>query len=126
MSAPTFATDSDARELSQGLHVRVVSEPQEHNRNSKAPVRKELTGLTQRWCWDISCLLTFQKGEYLYLWLSFLDEYSRKGVRFEVTGDIQWRIAWHQTGGDTKRYSVYRIGLQHCKAGPGISRPLSG
>ena len=65
MSAPTFATDSDARELSQGLHVRVVSEPQEHNGNSKAPVRKELTGLNQRWCWDISCLLTFQKSEYL-------------------------------------------------------------
>ncbi len=29
ISAPTFATDSHARKLSQGLHVRVVSEPEE-------------------------------------------------------------------------------------------------
>ena len=29
ISAPTFATHSHARKLSQGLHVRVVSEPEE-------------------------------------------------------------------------------------------------
>jgi transposase InsO family protein len=59
-----------------------------HNGNSKAPVRKDLTGPNQRWCWDISYLLTFQKGVYLYLYL-LLDEYSRKV--------IQWRIGWQQT-----------------------------
>jgi putative transposase len=64
-----------------------------HNGNSKAPVRKELTGPNQRWCWDISYLMTFQKGEYLYLYL-LLDEYSRKAV--------QWRIAWHQTAGESR------------------------
>ncbi|MFT4587947.1 MAG: hypothetical protein ACI8QF_002045 [Limisphaerales bacterium] len=40
-----------------------------HKGNPKAPVRKELSGPNQRWCWDISYLLTFQKGEYLYLLL---------------------------------------------------------
>ena len=34
-----------------------------HNGHSKAPVRKELSGPNQRWCWDISYLMTFQKGE---------------------------------------------------------------
>jgi putative transposase len=48
-----------------------------HNGNSKVPVRTELTGPNSRWCWDISYLLTFQKGEYLYLYL-LLDEWSRK------------------------------------------------
>ena len=57
-----------------------------HNGHSKAPVRKELTGPNQRWCWDISYLLTFQKGVYLYL---LLDEWSRKA--------IQWRLRWQQT-----------------------------
>jgi transposase InsO family protein len=59
-----------------------------HNGHSKAPVRKELTGPNQRWCWDISCLMTFQKGVYLYLYL-LLDEWSRKA--------IQWRVSWQQT-----------------------------
>ena len=64
-----------------------------HNGNSKAPVRKDLTGPNQRWCWDISYLLTFQKGEYLYLYL-LLDEYSRKS--------IQWRISWQQTAEESR------------------------
>ena len=55
-----------------------------HNGHSKAPVRKDLTGPNQRWCWDISYLMTHQKGEYLYLYL-LLDEWSRKA--------IQWRVA---------------------------------
>jgi putative transposase len=59
-----------------------------HNGNSKAPVRKVLTGPNQRWCWDISYLMTFEKGVYLYLYL-LLDEYSRKA--------IQWHISWQQT-----------------------------
>lgn len=65
-----------------------------HNGHSKAPVRKELTGPNQRWCWDISYLLTFQKGEYLYLYL-LLDEWSRKA--------IQWRISWQQTAEESRR-----------------------
>jgi transposase InsO family protein len=64
-----------------------------HNGNSKAPVRKDLTGPNQRWCWDISYLMTGQKGEYLYLYL-LLDEWSRKV--------IQWRIAWHQTAEESR------------------------
>jgi putative transposase len=64
-----------------------------HNGNSKPPVRKALTGPNQRWCWDISYLMTGQKGEYLYLYL-LLDEWSRKV--------IQWRIAWHQTAEESR------------------------
>ena len=64
-----------------------------HNGNSKAPVRKDLTGPNQRWCWDISYLMTFQKGVYLYLYL-LLDEYSRKA--------IQWRISWQQTAEESR------------------------
>jgi len=58
-----------------------------HNGSSIPPVRKELTGPNQRWCWDISYLLTYEKGVYLYLYL-LLDEYSRKV--------IQWLISWYQ------------------------------
>jgi len=58
-----------------------------HNGRSLAPVRKPLTGPNQRWCWDISYLLTFEKGIHLYLYL-LLDEYSRKAV--------QWRVSWQQ------------------------------
>ena len=65
-----------------------------HNGNSKAPVRKDLTGPNQRWCWDISYLMTPHKGEYLYLYL-LLDEWSRKAV--------QWRVAWHQTAEESRR-----------------------
>ena len=64
-----------------------------HNGNSKAPIRKDLTGPNQRWCWDISYLMTFQKGVYLYLYL-LLDEYSRK--------TIQWRISWQQTAEESR------------------------
>jgi len=59
-----------------------------HNGRSIPPVRKELTGPNQRWCWDISYLLTYEKGMYLYLYL-LVDEYSRKA--------IQWGVSWHQT-----------------------------
>jgi len=64
-----------------------------HNGHSKPPVRKALTGPNQRWCWDISYLMTGQKGEYLYLYL-LLDEWSRKV--------IQWRVAWHQTAEESR------------------------
>ena len=62
-----------------------------HNGRSLAPVRKELTGPNQRWCWDVSYLLTMEQGIYLYLYL-LLDEYSRKAV--------QWRIAWTNTAAE--------------------------
>jgi putative transposase len=64
-----------------------------HNGNSKAPVRKDLTGPNQRWCWDISYLMTHQKGQYLYLYL-LLDEWSRKA--------IQWRVSWQQTAEESR------------------------
>jgi putative transposase len=59
-----------------------------HNGRSKPPVRKILCAPNQRWCWDISYLLTQQKGTYLFLYL-LLDEWSRKV--------IQWRISWSQS-----------------------------
>jgi transposase InsO family protein len=60
----------------------------QHNGRSIPPVRKELTGPNQRWCWDISYLPTYEKGVFLYLYL-LLDEYSRKA--------LSWLISWHQT-----------------------------
>lgn len=65
-----------------------------HNGKSLPPVRKELTGPNQRWCWDISFLLTFEKGLFLYLYL-LLDEYSRKA--------IHWLVSWHQRALEAKR-----------------------
>ena len=44
-----------------------------HNGRSIPPVRRAITGPNQRWCWDISYLLTYEKGMYLYLYL-LLDE----------------------------------------------------
>ena len=64
-----------------------------HNGRSLIPVRKELTGPNQRWCWDISYLMTMEKGVYLYLYL-LLDEFSRKA--------IHWRIAWTQTAEEAR------------------------
>jgi len=64
-----------------------------HNGRSIPPVRKELTGPNQRWCWDISYLLTHERGFYLYLYL-LLDEYSRKA--------IQWLVSWRQTADEAR------------------------
>jgi putative transposase len=64
-----------------------------HNGNSLMPVRKALTGPNQRWCWDISFLMTGEKGQYLYLYL-LLDEFSRKV--------IHWRIGWTQTATEAR------------------------
>jgi putative transposase len=66
------------------MSMRGIYRP--HNGRSMAPLRKELTGPNQRWCWDISYLLTYEKRVFLYLYL-LLDEYSRKA--------LQWRISWH-------------------------------
>ena len=40
-----------------------------HNARSLIPVRKELSGHNQRWCWDTSFLMTLEKGVNLYLYL---------------------------------------------------------
>ncbi len=85
-----------------------------HNGNSKAPVRKELTGPNQRWCWDISYLMTFQKGVYLYLYL-LLDEWSRKA--------IQWRIAWQQTAEESRLLLEGGLVEQHILDLPEDQRP---
>lgn len=65
-----------------------------HNGRSLPPVRKELTGPNQRWCWDISFLRTFEKGLFLYLYL-LLDEYSRKA--------IHWLVSWHERALEAKK-----------------------
>jgi len=65
----------------------------QHNSRSIPPVRKELTGPNQRWCWDISYLPTYEKRIFLYLFL-LLDEYSRKA--------IAWRISWNQTAEEAR------------------------
>jgi putative transposase len=65
----------------------------QHNRRSIPPVRKELTGPNQRWCWDISYLPTYEKRIFLYLYL-LLDEYSRKA--------IAWRVSWTQTAEEAR------------------------
>jgi putative transposase len=85
-----------------------------HNGNSKPPVRKDLTGPNQRWCWDISYLPTFQKGEYLYLYL-LLDEWSRKV--------IQWRIAWHQTAEESRQLLEGGLADQNILDLPEAQRP---
>ena len=72
----------------------------QHNGRSVAPVRKELNGANQRWCWDISYLHTYEKGIFLYLYL-LLDEYSRKA--------ISWLISWRQDAQTAKR--LLDIGL---------------
>jgi putative transposase len=64
-----------------------------HNGSSVAPVRKDLTGPNQRWCWDISYLLTPVKGHYLYLFM-VLDEYSRKIVH--------WQVRWSMNATEAK------------------------
>jgi putative transposase len=58
-----------------------------HNGRSLPPVRREITGANQRWCWDISYLRTYERGLYLYLYL-LLDEFSRKA--------LHWLVSWHQ------------------------------
>jgi len=65
----------------------------QYNSRSTPPVRKELTGPNQRWCWDISYLPTMEKGVFLYLYL-LLDEYSRKA--------ISWLISRHQTAEEAR------------------------
>ncbi len=85
-----------------------------HNGNSKAPVRKDLSGPNQRWCWDISYLMTFQKGEYLYLYL-LLDEWSRNA--------LQWRIGWQQTAEESRLLLEGGLAAQNILDLPEDQRP---
>jgi putative transposase len=85
-----------------------------HNGHSLAPVRKALTGPNQRWCWDISYLLTFEKGVYLYLYL-LLDEFSRKAV--------QWRISWAQTAAQGRLLLEGGLGEENILDLPEDQRP---
>jgi len=68
------------------ITMRGIHRP--HNGRSIPPLRKQITGANQRWCWDISYLPTYERGVFLYLYL-LLDEYSRKA--------ISWLISWNQT-----------------------------
>jgi transposase InsO family protein len=79
---------------SQGL-MCMRGERRDHNGRPLAPVRKELTGANQRWCWDVSYLLTYEKGLFLYLYL-LLDEYSRKA--------INWLISWNQSAEQYRQF----------------------
>ncbi len=74
------------------ISMRGIQGP--HNGRSLPPVRNELTGPNQRWCWDISYLPTHEKGLFLYLYL-LLDEYSRKA--------LSWLVSWHQTVQEAQR-----------------------
>jgi transposase InsO family protein/transposase-like protein len=85
-----------------------------HNGHSLIPVRKELTGPNQRWCWDISYLLTLEKGVYLYLYL-LLDEFSRK--------EIHWRIAWTQTATEARLLLEGGLEKENILALPEDQRP---
>ena len=80
-----------------------------HNGRSLRPVRKELTAPNQRWCWDISYLLTLEKGVYLYLYL-LLDEFSRKA--------LHWRIGWTQTATEDQRPELLNDRGRQTKAKP--------
>ncbi len=75
----------------QLISMRGMGRP--HNGRCLPWVRKEITGPNQRWCWDISYLLTYEKGVYLYLYL-LLDEYSRKA--------IHWLVSWHQSAEEAR------------------------
>jgi putative transposase len=64
-----------------------------HNGRSLPPVRKQISGPNQRWCWDISYLPTYERGLFLYLYL-LLDEFSRKA--------LNWLVSWHQRAEEAK------------------------
>lgn len=85
-----------------------------HNGSSVAPVRKDLTGPNQRWCWDISYLLTPVRGHYLYLFM-VLDEYSRK--------ILQWRISWSMDASESKAVLEGALAGENILALPEDQRP---
>jgi len=85
-----------------------------HNGSSVAPVRKELTGPNQRWCWDISYLLTPVRGHFLYLFM-VLDEYSRK--------ILHWRISWSMNASEAKALLEGALANENILALPEDQRP---
>ena len=86
-----------------------------HNGRSVPPVRKELTGPNQRWCWDISYLPTYEKGIFLYLYL-LLDEYSRKA--------LSWLVSWHQTAQKAQRLLEWGLINENILDLPEDQRPV--
>jgi putative transposase len=93
--------------------MRGVQRP--HNGRSLPPVRKELTGPNQRWCWDISYLPTYEKGIFLYLYL-LLDEYSRKA--------LSWLVSWHQTAQEAQRLLEWGLINENILDLPEDQRPV--
>jgi len=96
-----FVSFSSVYRILRSAHMitmRGIHKP--HNGRSLAPVRKEINGANQRWCWDISYLPTYEKGLFLYLYL-LLDECSRKA--------ISWLISWNQTAQEA--HSLLEEGL---------------
>jgi transposase InsO family protein len=85
-----------------------------HNGSSVAPVRKALTGPNQRWCWDISYLMTPVKGHFLYLFM-VLDEYSRKIVH--------WRISWSMNASEAKALLEGSLANENILSLPEEQRP---
>lgn len=77
---------------SEGL-MGIRGHNRHHNGQSLPPLRKEINGSNQRWCWDISYLRTYERGVFLYLYL-LLDEFSRKA--------LNWLISWHQRAEEAK------------------------
>ncbi len=88
-----FVSFSSVYRILRSENMTTMRVNNKHNGHSIPPVRKELTGPNQRWCWDISYLPTMEKGIFVYLYL-LLDEYSRKA--------ISWLVSWHQTAGEAK------------------------
>jgi putative transposase len=85
-----------------------------HNGRSLPPVRKEITGPNQRWCWDISYLATYERGVFLYLYL-LLDEFSRKA--------INWLIRWHQRAREAQELLENGLLSENILALPEPERP---
>ena len=85
-----------------------------HNGRSLPPVRKEITGPNQRWCWDISYLPTYERGVFLYLYL-LLDEFSRKA--------INWLISWHQRAQEARKLLENGLLSENILALPEPERP---
>ena len=95
------------------MSMRGVQRP--HNGRSVPPVRKELTGPKQRWCWDISYLPTYEKGIFLYLYL-LLDEYSRKA--------LPWLVSWHQRAQEAQRLIEWGLINENILDLPEDQRPV--
>ena len=87
-----------------------------HNGGSLAPVRKQLSGANQRWCWDISYLKTYEKGLFIYLYL-LLDDILEKpstgwsaGIRALSKPVSFWRAhCFRKTSWICPRINVLRL-----------------